>query len=95
MSQNVESPVEVAMETLPEAPLLGLCLPKPVHLMTPQERREHVAAIRSARNNPASWKAQINNQASVETGATQPKGEKKENEAPLDLSDSGLADLLS
>ena len=83
------------METLPEAPLLGLCLPKPVHLMTPQERREHVAAIRSARNNPQSWRAQINNEAMVETGIVRETPLQKETkpEAPLDL--GGLNDLLA
>ena len=41
-----------------EAPLLGLC-PKPVHLMTDDEKRKHLAKVRNLRSNFAGWRAGV------------------------------------
>ena len=63
-----------------EAPLLGLC-PKPVHLMTDDEKRKHLAKIRNLRSNFAGWRSQVAN-----------GGEKADvTEVPVN---TGLEDLL-
>lgn len=41
-----------------EAPLLGLC-PKPMHLMSSEEKRNHLAKIRNMRTNFSSWRAGV------------------------------------
>ena len=63
-----------------EAPLFGLC-PKPVHLMTDEEKRNHLAKVRNLRSNFAGWRA------GVASG-----GEKADTtEVPIN---TGLEDLL-
>ena len=69
-SNNATSSVnssETVNLSLPEAPLIGLC-PKPVHLMTSEEKREHLAKIRNYRGNPAGWRSAVADESS-------PKGE--------------------
>ena len=68
-----------------ELPLLGLC-DKPMHLMTPEERRAKVAEIQELRTSSLTWRARMASEAADEiNNTTKPKSPPK-----MDA----LADLL-
>ena len=56
---------------LPEAPLFGLC-PKPVHTMSDQEKRQHLAKIRNLRTNFASWRAGLSSESNDKDSTVEP-----------------------
>lgn len=72
-----------------EAPLLGLC-PKPVHLMTEQEKRNHLAKVRNLRSNFAGWRAGV----SAEGKGDKDKDKDKEKVEIKEPTSTGLEDLI-
>lgn len=70
-----------------ESPLLGIC-PKPVHLMTEQEKRNHLAKVRNLRSNFAGWRAGV---------STESRGDKEKDKEKVEVKEpisTGLEDLI-